>query len=399
MTKKLLVLTDRYPPANETLYGGIFIKELVSKLTSYFSRIDVIVTFPVTFLKDSLYTSLYYNNYSYSNVNVRYIKIPTIPLLSKVFKFMNFIELATRFVHKIVAKDKEVEIINAHFIWPSGYIAIKVKEVKEIPVIITAHGYDVYEIPFRNKEMFKVTSKILANSDLIVTVSRKNKDILTSKLNVNPDKVVVIPNGYDPRKFKPLPRVVARKILNLPLEKRILLNVANLVPVKGHIYLLRAYKRVINSRNDVHLIIVGRGPLRRKLERYAKALGIRNHVHFVGPRPHSEIPLWMNAADLFILSSLREGNPTVVVEALGCGLPVIASDVGGIPEILTSHELGYLCPPKDEECLAQRILEGLSKGWDREIILSYARKYRWELLAAEYMEVFRRVITKYGINR
>jgi len=106
----------------------------------------------------------------------------------------------------------------------------------------------------------------------------------------------------------------------------------------------------------------------------------------------------MNAADLFILSSLREGNPTVVVEALGCGLPVIASEVGGIPEVLTSHELGYLCPPKDVECFAQKILEGLERPWDRKSILSYAQRYRWDVIATEYLDVFKRVTIKLNIS-
>jgi len=399
MVRKLLLLTDNFPPLNESLYRGIFIKELVSALANHLSEIDVITTIPLSFSKNILHTIFYYKNYKYSNINVRYIKTPVLPLISKTFKQISFMELATQSVIRIVNKYKDIDIINAHFIWPSGFIAVKIKEVKEIPVVITAHGYDVYELPFLNKKFTSLISKILASSDHIVTVSSTNKDILVNKLNVSPGKVTVIPNGYDPKKFKPIPRTVARNILNLPYEKKLLLNVANLVPVKGHVYLLLAYRKILNFRKDVHLVLVGGGPLRRKLEKYAKFLGIRDRVHIIGPRPHSEIPLWMNAADLFILSSLREGNPTVVVEALGCGLPIIASKVGGIPEVLTSHELGYLCPPKDVECFAQKILEGLERPWDRKRILSYAQRYRWDVIATEYLDVFKKVTLKLNISQ
>jgi glycosyltransferase involved in cell wall biosynthesis len=115
-------------------------------------------------------------------------------------------------------------------------------------------------------------------------------------------------------------------------------------------------------------------------------------VLLAGGKLHDEIPVWMNACDLFVLPSLSEGNPTVLPEALGCGKPFVGTRVGGVPEVITSDECGLLVGPADPDDLAEKILVALDREWDREAILAYAQRYTWENIAKEIMGVYERVL-------
>ncbi|MDV3104092.1 glycosyltransferase family 4 protein [Thermococcus waiotapuensis] len=292
----------------------------------------------------------------------------------------------------IQKKHLSFDLIHAHFIWPQGYVAAKLARKFNVPLIITAHGHDVYDIPFRDSDWFEKIKFALDSADHVITVSNSNRKILVERLGVAEEKVSVIPNGFDSSLFYPMDKVEVRQKLGLPLDKKILLNVANLVPVKGHEFLIKAMGDVLKVRRDVLLVIVGDGSLRARLDGLVKKLGLERYVKFVGAKPHKEIPLWMNAADLFVLPSLSEGNPTVMFEALGVGLPFVGTAVGGVPEIITSEDYGLLCPPADPECLAEKILISLEKEWDREKIRRYAEQFTWENIAKQILRVYEEVL-------
>jgi len=283
------------------------------------------------------------------------------------------------------------DLIHAHFTWPSGYVAVKLGKEFRVPVVVTAHGYDVYDLPFRGRAWFEKVKYTLDTTNHIITVSNSNKEILLEKLNIPKDKISVIPNGFDPKLFHPMDQTLARKKLGLPLDKKIILNVASLVPIKGHEYLIQAMKKVVRQRKDVLLVIVGEGQLRGKLQQVVTQLELDKYVKFVGARPHHEIPLWMNAADIFVLPSLSEGNPTVMFEALGVGLPFVGTAVGGVPEIITSEDYGLLCEPANPKNLAEKILIALEKEWDREKIRKYAGQFTWKKIANKILEIYKEV--------
>ena len=303
-------------------------------------------------------------------------------------------KLARQLKRHIQQQKIEFNIVHAHFIWPSGYAAAKLAKEFNVPLIITAHGYDVYDLPFRDRNWFKRVKYALDTAEHIITVSNSNREILVGKLGVPENKVSVIPNGFDPRLFHPMDKVKTRKKLDLPLDRKIILNVANLVPVKGHGYLIRAMVSVVKERREVLLVIVGGGPLYDKLKEMVRRLGLEGNVMLVGPRPHEEIPLWMNAADLFVLPSLNEGNPTVMFEVLGVGLPFVGTAVGGVPEVITSEDYGLLCPPWNLDCLAEKILMGLKKEWDREKIREYAEQFTWDNVAKRIAKIYGEVMSK-----
>lgn len=299
-------------------------------------------------------------------------------------------KLVKKYERHIQKQRLEFDIIHAHFTYPQGYVAVKLGEKLKIPTVVTAHGHDVYEMPFRSKKWGDIIKFVWDSADYIITVSHKNKTIIENLTNSK--DTIVIPNGYNSSAFKYIPKDVARKVLNLSLDKKILLNVGNLYPIKGHYYLLYAFARVLECQNDAMLIIAGEGSYGKNLRQLSKKLGINKHVLFVGARPHKELPFWMNAADLFVLPSLSEGNPTVMFEALGVGLPFIGTKVGGIPEIITSEDYGLLCEPANPEDLAEKILIALEKKWDREKIRKYAEQFTWDNIAKQVLDVYIKVI-------
>lgn len=299
--------------------------------------------------------------------------------------------LATRSCIKALSKNAiDFSLIHAHFL-EKGFVGASLKSLCGKPLVVTAHGGDVYDLPFRNS-WYKILARyVLSEADQVITVSQFNAKKLLS-LGVSSNKLHVIPNGYDEKLFNPVPLYEARKKLCLPFSKKVLLSVGGLVDMKGHTCLVDAMRIVLKKRNDVILVIVGSGPLKEKLHKKAKKLGLNGKILFVGRKKHDEIPMWINASDLFVLPSLSEGFPTVIPEAMACGKPVIGTCVGGVPEAITSDDVGVLVNPKDPEALAQVILEALDRKWVPRIILNYAKQYSWTNLTKQILSVYRKVL-------
>ena len=381
--KNLLILTNSYPDKEDRHYGGIFVKEQVRYLAEHFNEAYVISPQPYGSNRNL-------RDYEYDNVRVYYPRFFHLPI--EFFRKRlgdNFFKASLQ----VIKREKlEFDLVHAHFTWPSGYAGALLKKELNMPLVITAHGFDIYEVPFRSEYYRRKVLSALGAADHIITVSKSNVEILTKKLEVSPGKVSLIPNGFDGDLFRPMAKEEARARLGLPSEKKITLTVGNLVPVKGHEYLIGAAEEVVKEKPNALFVIVGSGPLRKKLENLVRFFNIESYFYFAGARPHEEIPLWMNAADVFVLPSLIEGNPTVMFEALGVGLPFVGTAVGGVPEIIISDDYGLLCPPADPEYLAEKILIALEKEWEREKIRKYAERFKWESIANQILGVYTRYV-------
>ena len=278
------------------------------------------------------------------------------------------------------------DLVHSHFTWTSGYVGARLKEKYDVPFIVTAHGYDIYKLPFKDPGWKKRIEYVLNSADHIITVSNSNLECI-KKLDVN-TPVTILPNGFNSNKFYPRDQNDCRNQLNLPQDKSIILTVGNLEEVKGQKYLIEAMQEVIKSREDVLCYIVGSGPLENKLKKQILAAGLDKYVTLVGAKPHSEIPIWINACDLFVLPSLNEGNPTVLVECLSCGKPFIGTNVGGIPEIVNSVECGILCNPKDSNELANNIFMALNREWSFVEIKKYANQFSWKQISSRIENLY-----------
>lgn len=228
----------------------------------------------------------------------------------------------------------------------------------------------------------------LKKSDLIIVTSDAWVNIIRDIINIGSTDIRVAPNGFNKQIFKLMPQEEARLKLNLPLDKKIILTVGHLEKVKGHEFLLRALDQVFFTRKDLLVCIIGDGPLKDDLKQIAFHSTFKENICFLGSLPVSEIPFWMNASDIFVLPSLHEGNPTVMFESLGVGLPFVGSSVGGIPDII-SDSYGILCYPGDVNDLANKIMIALDKSWDRKIISQYGKKYGWDIISELMSNIYR----------
>ncbi len=292
---------------------------------------------------------------------------------------------------KQVLGDWQYDLIHAHFLHPMGAVGANLKAATGRPLVVTGHGFDVYDLPFRPGWHDRVLNT-LAAADRIITVSKRNQSVLIDQLGVSEDKVRVIPNGANPRQFKPIGRHTAREKLGLPADRPILLSVGHLSHVKGQDILLEAIPTVLEQEPDALFVLVGEGPRGRALKALAHQLGISDAVIFAGHRPHHEIPVWMASCDVLALPSRDEGNPTVLFEALTAGRPVASTRVGAVPDVVRSDELGYLCNPGDPHGLATVILRALRSQWSEAAIRKHAEHFTWDRVADDIMQVYREVL-------
>lgn len=289
----------------------------------------------------------------------------------------------------INSRNIEFDLIHSHFLWSSGFVGAELKRTLGKPLVLTAHGYDIYSLPFRSKFWKEQITEILNAADAIITVSGNNRRFI-EELNIS-NNVEVIPNGYSPNLFYKRSQIDCRSLLGLPQEKKVIVCVGNLVPIKGHQILIQAMIKVM-SEVDALCYIVGSGQLEKDLNKEIHNLGLSDKVFLVGGRPHEEIPYWIGASDLFVLPSLMEGNPTVMFECLACGKPFIGTKVGGIPEIITSTDYGLLVEPGDVDDLHRQIMIGLFKNWDENKILEYAVQFSWPKLAERIVAVYSKLL-------
>lgn len=281
------------------------------------------------------------------------------------------------------------DLVHSHFTWSSGYVGARLREKYRVPFVVTAHGEDIYSLPFKDAVWRKNIEYVLNTADAIITVSQSNLECIR-KLDVD-TPVHVIPNGFKEDLFCPKEMAECRRVLGLPLDRKIILTVGIYETVKGHTYLVEAVSRIIREKKDILCVMIGFGTERQALEKQIQSLGLEDHIILAGGKPHTEIPLWINACDLFVLPSLNEGNPTVLFEALGCGKPFIGTRVGGVPEIITSDVYGLLVNPADPDDLKAKILTGLERTWDREAIRAYAKQFTWETIAQKIRDVYTQV--------
>jgi glycosyltransferase involved in cell wall biosynthesis len=209
----------------------------------------------------------------------------------------------------------------------------------------------------------------------IVAVSRALADEVV-ELGVARDRVAVVMNGVDPALFHPRDRAAARRELGLPAGQ-LALYVGNLKPEKGVLDLARAWAHTVRDIPDATLAIVGGGPLRAELEA-ALPSGAKAH----GPQPLEAIPTWLAACDVLALPSHVEGTPNVVLEAFASGRRVVASAVGGVPDLISHPTLGTLVPPRDPDTFGAALTQALRTPYVPQDIAALGAHGGWEASAA-----------------
>lgn len=244
-----------------------------------------------------------------------------------------------------------------------------------IPFVIKVHGSDINVfagVPSRARQIRWAMKRARA----VVSVSRDLARKVEA-LGIDPGKIHVIYNGVDHGLFRPADRQLARRELGLVPSGKIILYVGNLKEEKGCLELVRAFALVAGQRRDATLYLVGRGPDAGRVAALVDTLELKDRVHLVGGMDHPELPRWFNASDVVTLPSFNEGVPNVLLEAMACGVPVVASRVGGIPEIVPEHG-GLLFDPGDTKSLAECLLDALGRPWDANSIAATMNGFDWQ---------------------
>jgi len=281
--------------------------------------------------------------------------------------------------YRRMMRRERFDAIIGFFAYPFGFANAWLGRIFKIPVFVSCRGSDINYLT-KQRLRRKAIVWALRNSTGVFCVSEdlRNKVIA---LGVDAERVSVIPNGIETERFRRTNKAEAREELGLDKAARILICVSRLDPEKGVDVLIDAFARL--PEKDVQLIIAGWGGEEENLKRRTARLGLQGRVRFAGNIPHHELPRWLNAADLFVISSRNEGYPNALVEAMACGLPIVASRVGGVPEIVTSPDIGLLTEAENPQATAEAVSRALAKEWDRDMLSRIAHRRSWKNVAGD----------------
>lgn len=269
--------------------------------------------------------------------------------------------------------------------YPDAVAAARLARELGRPHVTMALGSDLNELA-RVPALGRQIRRAYEDAARIVTVSAALRERVL-ELGIPAERIVVQHNGVDGERFVPTSRDEARARLGLPADRRLVTYVGNFKPEKGVDLLIEALACLRRAgRCDVEAILVGDGPLLAPLRERVRALGIEGVVRFCGRRRHEEIPDWIAAGDLFCLPSRREGCPNVVLEALASGRPVVATAVGGVPELLAAGN-GVLAPAENPEALARAIAEALERRWEPDALRATVPCLSWDRFGRTLYEV------------
>src|SRR3569623_363241 len=292
-----------------------------------------------------------------------------------------------------------VDILDAHFAYPDGYAATLLGRWLDIPVTITLRGTEVPQS--RDAARRARIVKALNRAVRVFSVADALKQYVGA-LGVDKDKILVVGNGVDSERFRPIAKQTARESLGLPADVPVIITVGGLVERKGFHRVMEVLPNLRLKFPDTRYLIVGgasaEGDWETRLKALAARLKLSDAVHFLGPLPPEDLHVPLSAADVFVLSTRYEGWANVLLEAMACGLPVVTTDVGGNREVVCNEKLGTIVPFGNAEALAQALADALARPWNRLEIIAHARDNDWThrvaVLSDEFERIHRRRIVR-----
>ncbi len=317
-------------------------------------------------------------------VAVTYVPYPVLPVLSRP---VNGWVMSTSLLPFVRAFTPDL-ILN-YVVYPDGFAALRIARALKIPVVLTAIGSDLNRIS--DRLVAALTRLTLRHADRTTTVS---DDLCKTAIRLGAPAAhsQAILNGCDTSVFHLRDRVEARRALALEASADIIIYVGRLDLRKGLIELIEAMAQLRHQRPAAHCYLIGDGPDQSILTAAIARHALSGQVTLIPSCATAEVALWMAAADLVTLPSYREGCPNVVLEALAAGRPVVATRVGGIPELM-DETCGRLIPDHNAPALAEALNEVLSRPWDAEII-SIRHSRSWSDVAMDLYQVLDEVSSR-----
>lgn len=323
----------------------------------------------------------------------RYVSVPYIPKVGDVWNPGLMHRALQRELVRVKAEGAW-DVLLASWLYPDGGAATRAAASAGTPAVLIAQGSDVHKylkVPRRKQAILEAVKA----SRGVITRSRSLATLL-GEAGAEKAKLHPVHNGVDVSLFHGGSREEERGKLGLKDKATVILYVGNLLPVKNPELLLRAFARLRAGWHGapLQLRLAGKGPMREGLEKLAAELGFLDSVYFLGPQDAGQIASWMRAADVLCMSSHNEGLPNVVLEAMASGLPVVATDVGGIHEIVDAPWKGVLVPPAKEEELTAGLQRVLEEAPDRQRIAAYGSGLSWGVTAGACDRILRAALEK-----
>ena len=295
----------------------------------------------------------------------------------------------------------QFDILHAHWILPAGALVSWIARLNRKPFFISLHGSDVY-LAQRNKVWRSLAHAAFQHGSGVTACSEPLAEAAW-RLGAPPDRVHIIPWGADPGRFDPsLDAQAYRQRLGLPADGNLILAVGRLVAKKGFVQLVQSMPRILEQVPVARLVILGEGPERQHLERWREDLDLTDRVLLPGAVPWNIMPVYLAACDVFVMPSVKDpagnldGLPTVILEAMAAGKPVVATRVAGMPLAIRDHETGVLVENADPDQLSAAITRVLSSPADgRAMGRAARRRVEAEL---NWLEVARRFDRMYGVT-
>ena len=379
---KIAVITRYFPSSGEPWQG----RSAFQTLRALRGKADVHVFYPNAAYpaalrpRTRLYTELD-PAYTPPDVPVSYHNYPALPLLTRPLN--GTLAARTLLPHvRAFAPD----LLFSIFLYPEGYAALKLSRRLGIPLVSMGIGSDIHSIADRISA--RHTRDVLRATNLLVTVSEDLRQQALA-MGADPLRSVALVNGCDLQVFKPGDRRAARQQLGLAPDGPVVVYIGRMDLRKGLRELIAAAATLHEQRPALRVYLVGEGADRGVLTQAIANTKTDSYIHLMPPCPPDAVPVWMTAADVVTLPSYREGSPNVVLEALACGRPVVATRVGGIPELM-DESCGELVPPRDPVALAKALDQVLARDWNAMTISTH-RSRSWQTVANELLGLFERV--------
>lgn len=286
-------------------------------------------------------------------------------------------------IRQLIRDGFDFDLIDAHYYYPDGVAAGVLARWLGKPFVVTARGTDLNLIPqYAHPRRLIVQTADRAAGSIGVCGALMGS---LAELGADPKKLHVMRNGVDLERFHPIGRNEARQRVGVAAEKRVLLSVGYLIERKGHDIAVRALAQL---PEDVVLVIAGSGPERSNLENLARMLGVQDRVRFAGQVANEELKWWYSAADALVLCSSREGWANVLLEAMACGTPAIATNIWGTPEVIAAPEAGRLMKARTPEALVAAWNDLAARVPSRAEVRAYAERFSWEATTQAQLGLF-----------
>ncbi len=388
---KVLVLSSLFP-SSASPNSGIFIKEQLKGIKKLCSVIGIVSPKPwLSKIKDNP------KEEDWGDIKIfrpRFFMIPKITVYLNGFFYFISVYLFLRRMKELTNFD----ILHVHFAYPAGFAGVLLGKVFRKRILLTVRGTDINYFP-QNPFLRILIRYTLKSVDEIIAVSESLRKKVIG-LSIDENKISVIPNGVDLNRFKPIQKKTARAHVGLSSNDKMILYVGAFEKVKGLSYLISAFKEICNDAdknisNDIQipkLVLIGKGSLYNKIYNTILDYGIERNVLIKKYISHEDVPLWMNSCDVLCLTSLNEGRPNVLYEAIACGIPVVATDVGGVSEIIISNKLGELVPSKNVVEIKNALIRVLKKVWDAESIRNYALSHSVDTYSEKVADVYQKCL-------